>query len=1486
MVKRFSVLEVIDKMTESDQMILKKQSVVDLINEIDNKNIKLWIDGDSLRYKAPVGTMTNEVLNTLKDRKAEIVEYLKSKSTEGVFCTPIKRATEKEYYSLSPAQMRMFLTSRMYDKSTAYNLTQALYIHGNIDAAYLKKVLKKLTQRHDAFRTTFDIIDGKPVQKIHDEVDFEVQYQECEDKKEIIDTIIRDFIKPYNIAKLPLFRFKLLKLANNNERPSYILIQDMHHIISDGISEALLINEVNSLYSGRALYDLKIQYKDYVEWHQKLISSNEIACQRQYWLNKLSGEIPLLNLPADYKRPANFSYKGNSIKLIIDKELTDKLYKLARDNRVTMFTMLLSGYSILLSRYTGQNDIIIGTPIAGRRHTDLNAIIGVFLNTLALRVLYKPETTIIEFLRDIGHEVLEAFDNQDYPFENIVEDLTIKRDPSRNPLLDTLIIFQNINSNELAINDLKISKYSFEKGMAQYDLSLIGFENKEGIEVEINYCTSLFREETIIRFGEHLLNILEYIVENPNARLYEIEILSEKEKTELLYDFNKTEVQNPIEKTIQELIEEQVIRAPESVAITFEDKNLLYSELNRRANSIAKKLREMGIERNNIVAIMVNRSFDMIAGILGILKSGGAYLPIDPEYPEDRINYMLEDSGTQIMLTTSSLCHKLKFNGETILLDMDIKASEIDEKNPDVINSSRDLAYVIYTSGSTGKPKGVMLEHRSVVNFITGIKEKISFSAESTILGLTTISFDIFVLETLLPLAQGSRIVLTDENQQRDPRLLSKVILENKINMLQATPSRMKMLMSIEACTACLQKLKYIMIGGEAFPLDLLQNLKKLTNAEIFNMYGPTETTVWSTIKDLTNSEKINIGKPIANTSIYIVNSFSKLQPVGVAGELCIGGHGLARGYIGRPELTDEKFPANPFSKGERMYRTGDAASWQPNGEIDFLGRIDSQVKIRGYRIELGEIENLLMKFEGIKSAVVTVKENEDKVKYLCAYYVSDKNIDSSSVRAYLNKALPEYMIPSNFISMDKLPQTPNGKIDRKALPEPERNISSCTELSKPTNDIEEKISEIWKRVLNVKEIGIDDDFFEYGGNSLSAIKLEVEMEKSNLVVHTSDILRLRTVRGLASLFLPEKSAVCEINEMKAYDFNQNTKTQDIIIYENNDCKILNGIQPFNDIFYKNCFYNAAFPVLKYYNKSVLLFLVNDVILYTKNKQGYINTEYVSIDPVEKLLNDEKLKYEIKGTCVDVIADVINAISKDRLPIVSIDCYYEPIKLSSYMKEHWNHSLLIYGYDKEQQVFHVIEHKHRDNLIYEKRILSFDDLKKSYNGYMENLANANDNMSYIEIYSDFVEIIDSQYHEENVDKFKNILAENTYLKSNLIFERLAVLRDFVKVYTEISMDESLLRRESQIILNNFNDIINTKSVEKYKAQKIFGKQSKHFKLAAEVGECWASIRNVLAKYQFSSVYDKGAFESSIIKLERIHELECLYINAILDLNIL
>jgi amino acid adenylation domain-containing protein len=1023
----------------------------------------------------------------------------------------IKVVEKKEYYPVSASQKRMYIVSRMDGGGISYNMTGAVIIEGEPDKKRLEKVFRTLVARHEAYRTSFEIVAGEPVQKIHEAVDFEISYQKMGDDK--LEEKIREFIQPFDLSKAPLLRVKLIELSQQK----HIMIYDTHHIIADGTSTSILTGEFIRLYNGEELPELRIQYKDYAVWQNELHKTSKIKELEAYWVSRFSDEIPVLNLPTDYPRPTVQSFAGDQLKFEIEPELTQKLNRLALETGATLYMILLAALNILLSKYSGQEDIVIGSTIAGRPHADLEKIIGVFINNLAMRNYPARVKTFTEFLAEVKENSLKAYENQDYQFEELVEVLNLQRDLSRNPLFDVMFILQNMSNYKIESSALQFTPYELENITAKMDLTLTSFEADGKLVNTLEYSTKLFAKETVRRLMDSLIRILQSVVENPQVKIAEIEILSSREKQTILEDFNATRVEYAKDKTIYQLFEEQAARTPEAIALQFKNETLTYRELNEQANRLAGVLREHGVKPDNPVAIMVNRSLEMLIGIMAILKAGGAYLPIDPSYPWDRIEYMLVDSETTILLTQDELIPKVEFSGTVLDLN-DRRLYPEGESGIAQVNTARDLAYIIYTSGSTGHPKGVMIEHQAVHNFIQGMTERIEFNAPKTILALTTISFDIFGLETLLALARGLKIVIATENEQLDPKLLSEVIVQNRIEMLQITPSRLQLLLSDKRYRPCLEHLTEIMIGGEALPESLLEEVRKLTRAKIYNMYGPTETTIWSTVKDLTEETAVNIGTPIANTQVYIVDPNNRSQPVGVIGELCIAGDGLARGYWKRAELTAEKFVSNPFQTGTQMYRTGDLARWLPDGNIEFLGRNDHQVKIRGYRIELGEIENLLLRHEAIRGAVVVDHTGANGLKSLCAYFEAERELTVVELREYLGQSLPDYMIPGSFIQLEKIPQTPNGKVDRKALPQIDQTRTDIgVEYVPPQTEIENQLAAIWRELLKSDRVGTRDNFFDLGGNSLLVVLMHNRInELYPGKVDVTDIFAHPTIAGLA----------------------------------------------------------------------------------------------------------------------------------------------------------------------------------------------------------------------------------------------------------------------------------------------------------------------------------------------------------------------------------
>ncbi|CAH1206501.1 Gramicidin S synthase 2 [Paenibacillus plantiphilus] len=1031
---------------------------------------------------------------------------------------PVER---RAYYPVSPAQRRMLILQQLEGAEVSYNMPGVLTMAGPLDRSRLETAFARLVARHESLRTSFEWVDGEPVQRVHEAIPFTIFWESCSEGE--VASRVEAFIRPFDLETAPLLRVGLLRLAEER----HVLLYDMHHIISDGVSMGVLEQEFAALYRGDDLTPLRIQYKDYAVWQNERLGAEELAKQEDYWKDVFSGELPVLAMPTDHARPAVRSFEGDGIGFTVEAELVERLRQVGADQGATLYMVLLAAYTALLSKYTGQVDIVVGTPVAGRPHADLEQMIGMFVGTLALRNYPSGEKRFAAFVEEVKQRVLQAFAHQDYPFEELVEKLDLARDRSRNPLFDTMFVLQNLERQEAELEGLLLSPYAAGNGVAKFDLTLTAEEGAAGLYFTLDYSTALYEQKTMERLAGHFSRLLEQLAANPNMKLADIELLDEAEKTQLLERFNDTGASYPSDRTIHSLFEEQVRKTPDHVAVIHEEDRLTYAELNARANRLAHTLREQGVGPDEIVGLMLERSVDMIVGILGILKAGGAYLPIDPDYPAERICYILGDSEARLLVTAERW--KEKAGGHaigTVLLDDERMYAGVENGELEEVNGPTDLAYVIYTSGSTGKPKGAMIEHRSVINRLKWMQEKYPLRADDVILQKTPYTFDVSVWELLWWSLEGAKVCLLKPGGEKDPGLIADTIAAHGITVMHAVPSMLNAFLEyVESVTGSLEKtvsLRQVFASGEALKVEQAKRFGRMIGgAQLSNLYGPTEATVDVTSFDcdMDELERMCIGKPIYNTSLYIVDRVGKLQPLGVPGELCIGGVGLARGYLNRPELTAEKFVANPFVPGERLYKTGDWARWLPDGNIEYLGRIDEQVKIRGYRIELGEIEAAILQEPTVREAAVMAKEDRDGSLYLCAYIAAAAGKEgeaAAEVKASLQRKLPVYMVPSYFVSLEKLPLTVNGKLDRKALPEPEQGLAG-EPYEAPSTVMEAQLAKLWADILGVERIGAADNFFDRGGHSLRAMTLLSRIHKEwNVQVPLKAIFESPTVRGLA----------------------------------------------------------------------------------------------------------------------------------------------------------------------------------------------------------------------------------------------------------------------------------------------------------------------------------------------------------------------------------
>lgn len=1065
--------EIEAQLTEIWKEILDKDriGVNDNFFDIGGHSLRATILVSRIRSKNHVNVPIQEIFKRTTIRK--LAEYIAEKDKE--IYSSIEPVEQREYYPSSPAQKRMYLVNKVEGIETAYNVPLAMHIDGILDRERTQEAINNIVKRHEAFRTSFYFENDELVQKVHENVEFNIEYINTEESQ--LKKLESTFVHTFDFKTAPLLRVMLVSLKEGKS----VLMFDMHHIISDGVSMDILVREFVALYEGKQLPELKIQYKDFTVWQEGILNSDYLKKQKKYWIEVLSGELPVLNMPADYPRPPIQSFEGAKIRTRVDEETTSALMKLANDTGTTLFTVLLGAYNVLLFKYTGQEDIIVGAPIAGRTNSDIENVIGMFINMIALRNYPEGHKTFSNFLNEVGEETIKAFDNQDYQFNDLVDALNVTRDLSRSPLFDTMFALQNMEFRQSEIEGMKFVLDDIETKVSKFDITVIGIERNKCIDLIFEFATKLFKKETVERLSELFVLLLKQIAKNPDQKLADITLLSFEEEKRLLMDFNDYETDCSIDNTINELFEEQVKRSPDNTAVVFNGESLSYSQLNKKANQIASVLRgKYNVNRGDLVGIMVESSLEMITGILGIIKAGAAYVPIDPQYPNERIKYMLEDSKATTLLVDNLSSPVISECSLTVIdLNDDSLYSEnvLDVEN---INSSSDLVYVIYTSGSTGKPKGVMVEHRSLVNLCRWhIKyyEVTSWDRSTKYAGF---GFDASVWEIFPYILSGAALHIIDDSIKLDVVKLNQYFESNHITISFLPTQICEQFMDLNNVS-----LRKLLTGGD----KLNHFIKK--NYELINNYGPTENTVVTTsfVVDKGYSN-IPIGKPLDNVKIYILDKNKKLLPVGVYGELCITGSNLARGYFNNPELTDEKFITNPFIPGERMYCTGDLARWLPDGNLEFGGRVDQQVKIRGNRVEIGEVEEQLSRCEGIKEAMVMAREDRGENKYLCAYLVSDNEIKVAEIKEQLSKTLPDYMIPTYFISIDKLPLTANGKIDTKALPQPDGNINTGVEYSAPDSATEEKLVEIWQEILDINKIGTNDNFFDIGGNSLLIMKV------------------------------------------------------------------------------------------------------------------------------------------------------------------------------------------------------------------------------------------------------------------------------------------------------------------------------------------------------------------------------------------------------------
>jgi len=1056
--------------------------------------------------------------------------------------------TTDRVHPLSFAQERLWFLDRFTADGPLYNLAHARRLRGPLDVAALERALREIVRRHDVLRTRIETVDGLPVQRV-DETSLGVRHvdlqasapdaREAEAQRVAMDEASRRF----DLAQAPLLRVTIVHLAPDDR----LLVLAVHHIIFDGWSHGVLFHELAVLYDAftrgqsSPLPELPMQFGEYARRQREALDDEAMGGLLAYWKRQLDGAPAMLELPADRPRPPVQRFKGARHIMRFPRFVSDDVARVSRESCVTLFIALLAAFKVLLLRHTGQTDLVVGTAVSDRFTSDTEDLIGYLANTLVLRTDVSGDPTFRELARRVRDVTLDAHEHRDMPFERLVQEIRPVRALSHTPIYQTMFALQTQRTRpRFALGDATSTAFAPDSGEAWCDLTLWMEDGRDGLLGTLEYDTDLFDASTIARWADRFRSLLRGIVANPDQRISRLPLLPDAERRQVCVTWNATTAPYPADRTIHGLVEDWAARTPEALAVVSGVQRWTYHDLNARADAIACALRRHGVGPETRVGVCVERSAEMVAALLGVLKAGGAYVPVDPSHPAERVACVLEDAQASVLLTESTLS-VVDRTGRVPAIDLDRLAASAsawsDEASPPV--SAANLAYVLYTSGSTGRPKGVQIEHRAVVNHLTAMRREPGLDVSDVLLAVTTLSFDIAGLELWLPLTTGATVAIASRAATLDPALLQQMLTSSGATLLQATPATWRLL--LEAGWPGDPRLT-LLCGGEALSPDLAAALVP-RGAALWNMYGPTETTIWSTCRRITDAARIDLGRPIANTDLHVLDAQGELAPIGVPGELLIGGAGLARGYLARPDLTAERFVPHPFVPGARVYRTGDRVRWTDAGTLAFLGRADHQIKLRGFRVELGEVESTLRTHPAVREAVVLLRDDGPGEARLAAYVIGDA-VTPAELRAHVRRHLPDYSVPAVFVSIDAWPLTPNGKIDRRALLAREAPRGEAMTPEAPARtEMERLVLRVWSEVLDLSQVGIHDNFFEVGGHSLLMVRLHARLRQEvPQEFQIVDLFRYPTIHTQAGFFSASQPVAAQATRARAPRWNADAR--------------------------------------------------------------------------------------------------------------------------------------------------------------------------------------------------------------------------------------------------------------------------------------------------------------------------------------------------------
>jgi amino acid adenylation domain-containing protein len=1095
-------------------------SPADLVSRLTQQGVRLWAEDGELRCRAPKGLLTPELRTLLAEHKVEILEWLRR---------------EPLHSPLSLGQEGLWFLERLEPGTAIYNIPFALDIAGALDAVALKRSINEIVRRHDALRTTFTITDGRPVQVVAPALRLDVPLVDlsslpaAERDGEAMRLETEQARRPFDLTRGPLLRAMVLRLGADAATGEHRLLVTVHHIVWDLWSLGIFVRELAVLYpafrDGRPapLPELPLQYADFVAWQRQHLQGPAFEAQLDYWRQRLQGAPRVLDLPTDLPRPQKPTYRGGWQSFVLGPRLVTDLRALARQEGATLYMVLLAALQTLLFRYSGQARISVGTPTAGRQRAEFTGLIGLFVSMLVMHTDLSGNPTFRTLLARVREVALGAYAHQDVPFGRLVAALQPERESSRQPLYQVALAYEpDMLSPALEGTGMRLRFGMSYRWTALSDLTLFVLETRDGLRCGWEYSTDLFLPETMARMAGHYVTLLDGIAGNPDRRLGELPLLTVAERR-LLAGWNDTRVALAPGSCVHEQFAAQAQRTPDAVAVTFEGQSLTYRQLNDRANRLARFLRRRGVGPDALVGLCLERSLEMVVGVLGILKAGGAYVPLEPTDPAERLRFMLEDAGISMTVTTQRVAAAVT-GSRTALVRLDMDWPKIREEDWSDLESGatpEHLFYVVYTSGSTGRPKGVAIPHRSVANFIAWTQGRFPLRADDIVLQKTPFTFDISVWELCAPLLAGARLVVARPQAHRDCRYLIDCVRSHGVTQLHVVPTLLHALAADPAFVEC-RSLRRIYSAGEALPPGLVERVRSRLGVTLINLYGPTEANVdtcW--VADAPGEPAVvPIGQPIANTQAYVLDAALQPVPVGVPGEVYIGGAGLARGYLGRPDLTAERFVPDPWGavSGARLYRTGDRGRYLPDGNIEYLGRLDYQVKVRGFRVELGEIEATLAAHPEVREAAAVLREDRPGEQRLVAYVVPRQGATPSgdALRQFLRGRLPEHMVPAAFVPLAAFPVTASGKVDRRSLPVPEPPGAVASHTS-PGNLIEWQLAQIWEEILDIRPVGVTDSFFDLGGHSVLAVRLMSAIEQSlGQTLPLTTLFEAPTIRGLA----------------------------------------------------------------------------------------------------------------------------------------------------------------------------------------------------------------------------------------------------------------------------------------------------------------------------------------------------------------------------------